>query len=200
MIKPNPQVSGPWFPWSCEKAVTIVQRPATTSQFAMAEKEMIREGMLLITKIPKEPRATKLEMIVEKLSDPDFDAHEIQRYISFEMAAVIRETLAGDNDRAPVEQARLSRQRLRLLKALRDLSKQTREASLARKREDTLDLHGRKFQFVLGEIFKHFNAAMKDVKIDDHQRQNTMRHLRDILSINEEGLIRELKQMDRQPS
>jgi hypothetical protein len=27
-----------------------------------------------------------------------------------------------------------------------------------------------------------------------------MRHLRDILATNEEGLIRELKQMDRQPS
>jgi hypothetical protein len=166
----------------------------------MAENEMIREGMLLITRIPKEPRATKLGMIIDKLSDPDFDVSEIQRYIGFEMAGIIREAVACDNDRAPVEQARMWRHRLRLLKALRDLSKQTREASLARKREDTLDMHGPKFLFVLGEIGKLFDTAMKDVKIDDHQRQNTMRHLRDILATNQERLIREVKQIDRQPS
>lgn len=161
---------------------------------------MIREGMLLITKIPQEPRATKLDIIVDKLNDPDFNVSEIQRYISFEIAAVIREGEACDKDRAPVEQARMWREIRRLIRALRQLGQQTREASLARKRGDTLDLHGPKFQFVLGQILNFFNTAMKDVKIDEHQRQNTMRHLRDILATNEEGLIRELKQMDRQPS
>ncbi len=160
---------------------------------------MIREGMLLITKTPQEPRPTKLEIIVDKLSDPDFDLGEIQRYIGSEMATIIREAVEWGNNGSMVEHAKMWRGKLRLLRALRDLSKQTREASLARRREDTLDIHGPKFQFVFGEIIKHFNTAMKDVQIDDHQRQNTMRHLRDILAINEEGLIRQLKQMDRQP-
>ena len=159
----------------------------------------MREGMLLITKIPQAPRATKLDIIVEELSDPDFDLSEIQRHIGSEMASVIREAVEWGNNGSAVEQVKIWRRRLWLLRALRDLSKQTREASLARRREDTLDIHGPKFQFVFGEIIKHFNTAMKDVQIDDHQRQNTMRHLRDILAINEEGLIRELKQMDRQP-
>jgi hypothetical protein len=168
--------------------------------FAMAEKGMIREGMLLITKIPKEPRPTKLDIIIDKLSDPDFNVDEIQRYIAFEMATVIREGVVWGNDGTPGEQARISRETRRLFRALRELRQQTREASLARKRRDTLDLHGPKFLFVLGAILEHFKTAMKDVKIDEHQRQNTLRHLRDILATNEEALIRELKQMDRQPS
>ncbi len=80
------------------------------------------------------------------------------------------------------------------------LSKQTRDASLARTREDTLNLHGPKFLFVLREITELFKAAMEEAKIDEHQRQNTIRHLRDILVANEERLIRELKQMDRRSS
>ena len=161
---------------------------------------MIREGMLLITKIPQEPRATKLDQIIDKLNDPDFNVGEIQRDISFEIAAIIREGKAGEKDRTPAEQARMWQEIWRLIKALRQLAQQTREASLARKRGDTLDLHGPKFQFVLREIYRFFDTAMKDVKIDEHQRQNTMRHLRDILVTNEEGLIRALKQMDLNPA
>lgn len=166
----------------------------------MAENEMIREGMLLITKIPQEPRATKLDKIIDRLNDPDFNVSEIQRDISFEIAAIIREGKAGEKDRAPAEQARMWREIWRLIKALRQLAQQTREASLARKRADSLDLHGPKFLFVLGEISRFFDTAMKDVKIDGQQRQNAMRQLHDILVSNEEGLIRALKQMDRQPS
>jgi hypothetical protein len=140
---------------------------------------MIREGMLLITKIPQEPRPTKLDLIIDKLNDPDFNVGEIQRDISFEIAAIIREGKAGEKERAPAEQARMWRGIWRLIKALRQLGQQTREASLARQRGDTLDLHGPKFQFVLGELLKFFDAAMKDVKIEGHQRQNTIRHLRD---------------------
>jgi len=161
---------------------------------------MIREGMLLITKIPQEPRATKLDQIIDKLNDPDFNVGEIQRDISFEIAAIIREGKAGEKDRAPAEQVRMWREIWRLIKALRQLGQQTREASLARKRGDTLDLHGPKFQFVLREIYRFFDTAMKDVKIDGHQRQNTMRHLQDIVATHEEDLIRALKQIDRQPS
>ena len=161
---------------------------------------MIRKGVLLITNIPKEPRATKLGIIVDKLSDPDFDASEIQRYISMEMAAVIREAVACDNDRAPVAEGRIWRERRRLLKALHDLSQQTREASRARRRGDALNIDGPKFNFVLREIMKLLQTAMKDVKIDDHQSNNVLRHFRDIFLTNVERLTRELKEMDRQPS
>lgn len=134
-----------------------------------------------------ETEPSLLDMICDKINDPDFDVAEISRWISAEIASVARRMQMQTYD--PTEAWRLkafSEQ----VKALRELGKQLTDTDMLNKR-DSLNFDGPKFAFVLGVIVDLFGQSMKEAGVTEDMRVSVMKHLRDKMAENDVIIRRE---------
>jgi hypothetical protein len=80
------------------------------------------------------------------------------------------------------------------MKALRELQK-TLLTNEGRSKRDALDLDGRQFKFVFGEVRRLFEEALRDAGVDGPQAQNVMCRFDDSRRANEAKLRHEVSQI-----
>jgi hypothetical protein len=154
--------------------------------------EVSEDGKVTRTGDAPDVRETKLDLIAEKIEDPNFDPAEISRWIAIEIASVAREMVGQQYD--PTEQWKLkafSEQ----IKALRELGKQLNDTDLLNKK-DILNFDGAKFQFVISEFVELFLESMREAGIEEDMRKSVMKHYRDILAQAEARIRRDTAKIE----
>jgi hypothetical protein len=131
----------------------------------------------------------RFEGIARMIADRRAPVWTIGRVIAREMVAAIKHSKMPVRpfQRPPVDMN--SR-----MKGLRELQKTLVESEALTKR-DQLDLDGPKFKFVLAEIVRLFEQALKDAGADRFEVESIMVRFDDLLKENDEALRRDLDQI-----
>jgi hypothetical protein len=136
-------------------------------------------------------QSLRFDGIAAMIADRNQPAWITSRKICVEMAVTIKQL------QMPVAALQHRRTKTRLndrMKALRELQR-TLVESEARSTRDALDLDGRKFQFVFGEMRRLFEEALRDAGVGDPQAQNVMCHFDGLRRASDGALRREMSQI-----
>jgi hypothetical protein len=135
----------------------------------------------------------RLELVCTKLADPKFEAAELMRVITVEIASVVGSMLSlGFTAEELLIMSCLSER----VKVLRALSKQLIDAALLRKKEDVVNFEGQAFQYVLDKVVELFVKAMKEARVEESLCHCVMLHYRDLMDINEPLIRRETRALE----
>ena len=129
--------------------------------------------------------------ISEMMDNPDVPVAEISRAIAREISTVydmMRET-------DPVIR-RSQKELTEQVKVLQSLQRSLSDGE-AQSRKDVLNFDGPKFAYVYKEIVSLFRKAMLDQNLDSGTVQNIMLQFSDLIKAAEEGIRRELSNMDK---
>jgi len=133
----------------------------------------------------RDPSISKLEagseLVRTKLEDPQFEAAELLRIITVEIATVAT-TMRSLGFTRKEEHIRSC-----LAKQMEVLRQVAREVM----NEEVINFDGPKFKFMMDRVFSVFRKAMQAAGVDEGQRSNIMRHLRDLMGENKAQLRRE---------
>jgi len=129
-----------------------------------------------------------LKFVRTKLEDPQFEAAELLRIITGEIATVATRMRSLGFTK---EEAHIGSCLAKQVEVLRQLAQEVRNVDLVRTREDTINFDGPKFKFVMDKVMDMFIKAMQAAGVEEGQRNNIFRYLRDLFAENEDQLLRE---------
>jgi hypothetical protein len=131
---------------------------------------------------------SNLDVICAKLQDPNYQAYELMRLVTLEIATVAwHMRLLGFT----VEEVYIIRWLGEGIKALRELRHSIMDTESLRKRADVINWDGEAIQHVVQTLLDWFVEALKQAGFDEAERNNVMRHYRDLALMNESRLHRE---------
>ncbi len=139
-------------------------------------------------RIQRPSESSTLDLIRSKLEDPNFDAYELMRLVTYVMATLVMRMLRLG---FTVEEVYIRHCLYECIKPLRALGRSIIDTNSLRKRADVI--------FWDGEAIKHVSATMEgwllealtQAGLTDFQRQMVMRNYRDLAAANEPQLRRE---------
>jgi hypothetical protein len=135
-------------------------------------------------------QGTALDLIRTKLENPNFQAFELMRLVTAEIARVVQEMLQLG---FTVEEVYIICCRGTIIKALRELRHSIMDTESLRKRANVINLDGEAEQHLTGTLVKWFREALEEAGLDGAECNNVMRHYRDLANLREEQLRRELE-------
>jgi hypothetical protein len=139
------------------------------------------------------PREDNFNKIMELIEDPNTPLTQINRLIALEIAAANKEIsnitanpmLSNVTLRSVVEQ----------VKGLRELSK-TLQDNEALSKKDIINFDGPKFQYVLTEIVSMFRKSIIKSGYSEETANDILRNYKDMMSVREADLRREVEKID----
>ena len=152
---------------------------------------MSEDGGVSKTTVP-EPRANKVDLICDKITDPNYDPAEVSLMIAAEIAHVAREMTHQGSD--PSEAWRL-KGHSEQIKAFLALGKQLNDADVLSKK-DVLNFDGPKFAFALDAIVTLFTKALKEAGVEESQRTSIMKHYKDLMQTHEKQIRQDTAKID----
>lgn len=132
-----------------------------------------------------------MAQIHRMIEDPDSDPSEAARLITLEIATVSGDLVRRRNDPMMAWRLKADAQAIKSLRELRH-SLMDREV-LSRK--EVLNLDGEKAQFLIHRLLAWFNQAMKQAGVEEETRNNIFRQYRDIATVGEPELRREIQKI-----
>jgi hypothetical protein len=147
------------------------------------ERERGAEGTLAASR-------ARLKLICKKLEDRNYEAAEVSRLITSEIANQIVSVLSLPFTK---EGAELRSWHFELVKALRILSRQLIDTERLRKKRDVLNWDSQAFRHATSELVNLFAMALKETKVDESLSKSILMHLRDLAAIHEPRVRRETK-------
>lgn len=135
----------------------------------------------------------RLKLICTKLADPKYQASEVIRIITVELASVVERMFSLA---FTAEELDIRSWLAELVKALRALTEQIMDADRLRKKEDVLNFDGQAFKYVVGEIMRLFQEALKEAGVEESLRHGVMVCYRDLLAINEPQIRSEVEALE----
>ena len=151
------------------------------------EQDIVVSGEGTVSGVSKtlvQERVNKVDLICEKIADPNYDPAEVSLMIAAEIAHVAREMTRGGSD--PSEAWRLKGYSEQI-KAFLALGKQLNDADVLSKK-DILNFDGARFAFVLDAVVNLFATALKEAGVEESQRTSIMKHYKDLMVINEKRI------------
>jgi len=138
----------------------------------------------------------RFDAIAGMIADRNQPVWITSRKICGEMAATIRQLQmpVGHCQRHVAAKTKLKSR----MRALRELQRTLLENEASSTR-DVLDQDGCKLKFVVGEILRLFQQALRDAGVDDLQAQNIMVYFGDLRRASEAALRREVAQIENVP-
>lgn len=144
--------------------------------------------------LTEQERESKLGEIRRLIADETTTPAKIKRLIAEEIASVNMLMVKYSNEVNIIEGMKV-KVYAEQVKALRELGKEVMEADTL-SHKDFLNMDGKKFKYVLGEIAECVKEAMRTVKLDDTTINSVLNHWRDIMSSKEEEIRREVEKLD----
>lgn len=142
----------------------------------------------------EQERDSKLGLIRTLIADETTSPGKIKRLIAEEIATINMLMIKQSNDVSIIEGMKVKVYETQV-KALRELGKEVMEADTL-SHKDFLNMDGKKFKFVLGQVTDCVKEAMKLVKLDETTINSILNHWRDIMSSREEDIRREVDKLD----
>jgi hypothetical protein len=131
---------------------------------------------------------TTLDLICTKLQDPDYQAYELMRLVTLEIATLVTHMPLL---RFTVEEVYILRCFGEIIKALRELRHSIMDTELLRKRADVINWEGEAIKHVVDRLIGWFVEALKEAGLNEAERNNVMLNYRDLARLNEDQLRRE---------
>lgn len=131
---------------------------------------------------------TTLDLICTKLQDPDYQAYEVMRLVTLEIATLVQHMRQLG---FTVEEVYILRCLGEIIKALRELRHSIMDTESLRKRTDVILWDGRAIEHVVVTLVDWFVEALKEAGLNEAERNNVMLHYRDLARLNEDQLRRE---------
>jgi SAM-dependent MidA family methyltransferase len=144
--------------------------------------------------LSEQERDSKMPEIRRMIADETTSPGKIKRAIAEEIAAISALMIKYGNDVSIIEGMKV-KVYAEQVKALRELGKEVGEADLL-SHKDFLNIDGKKFKFVMGEVVECMKQAMKAVKLDETTINSVLNHWRDIMSAKDEDIRREVEKLD----
>ena len=135
-------------------------------------------------------QGTALDLIRTKLENPNYQAWELMRLVTAEIARVVQEMRQLG---FTVEEVYIIRWLGVIIKGLRELRHSIMDTESLRKRADVINIDGEPAQHVVGTLVKWFREALEEAGLNEAECNNVMRHYRDLAVLNEDQLRREVK-------
>jgi len=132
----------------------------------------------------------RFDVIAAMIADRNQPTWITSRKICAEMAVTIKQL---QTPVAPFQRRKTQTKLNDLMKALRQLQRTL--VSEARSMRDGLDLDGRQFKFVFGEVRRLFEEALRDAGVDGPQAQNVMCRFDDLRGASDGALRREMSRI-----
>jgi hypothetical protein len=129
-----------------------------------------------------------LDLIRSKLEDPNFDAYELMRFVTYAMAMLVMRMLRLG---FTVEELYIRHCLYESIKPLRELGRSIIDTDKLRKRADVIFWDGEAIKHVSATVEGWFLEAMTEAGLTDFQRKMVMRNYRDLAGANEPQLRRD---------
>ncbi len=139
-------------------------------------------------KIQRHSEAAALDLIQTKLQDPNFDAHELMRLLSYVMAVLMKRMLRLGNT---VEECYIRHRLYQSIEPLRALGRSIIDTDQLRERADVIYWDGEAIKKVGETMTGWFRESLTQAGLTDFQRDIVMRNFRDLAVANEPKLRRE---------
>ena len=133
---------------------------------------------------------TTLDLIRTKLENPNYQAFELMRLVTLEIATVVQEMRQLG---FTVEEVYIIHCLAQMIKALRELRHSIMDTESLRKRADVINFEGEAVQHLVGKLVVWFREALKEAGLNEAVCNDVMRHYRDLVVLNEEQLRREVE-------
>jgi hypothetical protein len=138
--------------------------------------------------IQRPTSSTALDLIRTKLQDPDFDAYELMRLVTYVMAVLLMRMLRLG---CTVEEVYIRHCLYECIKPLRALGRSIIDTDKLRKRADVIDWDGEAIKKVGETMTGWFREALTQAKMTEFKRDIVMRNYRDLAAANEPQLRRD---------
>ena len=129
--------------------------------------------------IQRPSESSTLDLIRSKLADPNFDAYELMRLVTYAMATLT------------VEELYIRHCLYECIKPLRALGRSIIDTNSLRKRADVIFWDGEAIKHVSATVEGWFLEALTQAGLTDFQRKMVLRNHRDLAAANEPQLRRE---------
>ena len=140
-----------------------------------------------------------LPLILEKIHDPNYPLAEVNRLIAIEIGFIAQDMakLGKKVRHGSFSETFFQKSYTEQVKALQALEKSLTSSDLLRHR-DILNFDGPKFQLAFGTFVDWFKLACQQAlgHGNDAMVQSIMKHYRDIASMNEDELRKEVERLD----
>jgi hypothetical protein len=138
--------------------------------------------------IQRPSESSTLDLIRSKLQDPNFDAYELMRLVTYGMATLVMRMLRLG---FTVEELYIRHGLYECIKPLRALGRSIIDTNSLRKRADVIFWDGEAIKHVSVTVEGWFLEAMTEARLTDFQREMVLRNYRDLAAANEPQLRRE---------
>jgi hypothetical protein len=138
--------------------------------------------------IQRPSESSTLDLIRSKLEDPNFDAYELMRLVTYVMATLVMRMLRLG---FMVEELYIRHCLYECIKPLRALGRSIIDTDKLRKRADVIFWDGEAIKHVSATMEGWFLEALTQAGLTDFQRKMVMRNYRDLAGANEPQLRRE---------
>jgi hypothetical protein len=138
--------------------------------------------------IERPSASTTLDLIRSRLQDPNFDASELMRLVTYVLATLTRRMLRLG---CTVEEVYICHCLYQCIKPLRALGRSIIDTDSLRKRADVIFWEGEAIKHVQETMAGWFAEAMTQARLTDFEREIVMRNYRDLAALNEPQLRRE---------
>jgi hypothetical protein len=131
---------------------------------------------------------TTLDLIRTKLENPNYQAYELMRLVTLEIATLVQHMLGLG---FTVEEVYILRCLGEIIKALRELRHSIMDTELLRKRADVINWKGEAIKHVVDTLVDWFVEALKEAGLEEAECNNVMLNYRDLANLNQDQLRRE---------
>jgi hypothetical protein len=138
--------------------------------------------------IQRPSESSTLDLIRSKLEDPNFDAYELMRLVSYVMAMLVKRMLRLG---FTVEELYIRHCLYECIKPLRALGRSIIDTDKLRKRADVIFWDGEAIKYVSATMVGWFVEALTQAKLTEFERDIVMRNYRELAAANEPQLRRE---------
>jgi hypothetical protein len=131
---------------------------------------------------------TALDIVRTMLQDPNFDAYELMRLVTYVMATLVMRMLRLG---FTVEEVYIQHCLYRCVEPLRALERSIIDTNSLRKRADVIFWDGEAIKYVSATMVGWFVEALTQAKLTEFERDIVMRNYRELAAANEPQLRRE---------
>jgi hypothetical protein len=131
---------------------------------------------------------TNLDLICAKLQDPNYQAYELMRLVTLEIATVVQQMLGLG---FTVEEVYILRCLGEIIKAQRELRHSIMDTEMLRKRADVINWEGKAIKHVVDTLVDWFRESLEKAGLEEAECNNVMQHYRDLANLKEDQLRRE---------
>jgi hypothetical protein len=139
-------------------------------------------------------RNSKLSKIHELIQDETTPPAKIKRLIAEEINSICMQMIGYSDDVSLIDGMRMKALETQV-KSLRELGKEIMDADTL-SHKDFLNIDGKKFKFVLGQIVECMKEAMRAVKLDETTANSVLSNWRDIMAAKDEDIRRDVEKLD----